>query len=287
MGDSLQPGFALTGEGDGRWPLVLASPHSGRDYPAAFLAASRLSLGQLRRAEDALVDGLLDGVTGVPVMRARWGRAFLDLNRAADEIDIGMFEGGPGLKARASERVAVGLGVLPRVAGHGLTIYHGPLPAGEAARRIAALHLPWHSRLTALLAAARARHGYAVLIDCHSMPRPGGMRPPQVVVGDRHGTSAHPALVALVERHFLEAGLRVARNVPYAGGYTTEHHGQPEAGLHCVQLELDRGLYLDEERLLPGPGFRRVAGLMAGLVRLVLARAPALGLEPGWREAAE
>jgi N-formylglutamate amidohydrolase len=287
MDDSLQPGFSLTGDLDGRWPLVLASPHSGRDYPASFVAQSGLSLAQLRRAEDAHVDGLLNGVSGVPVLRARWARAYLDLNRAADELDAGMFDGLLTLPVRASERVAVGLGVLPRVAGHGLNIYRGRLPAAEAARRIAALHLPWHSRLTALLQQARLRHGHAVLIDCHSMPRPSGVRPPQVVVGDRHGTSAHPALVALVERHFADAGLRVARNLPYAGGYTTEHHGQPGTGIHAVQLEIDRGLYLDGTQLTPGPGFAAMQRLMLGLVRALLVAAPGLGLGTAWPVAAE
>jgi N-formylglutamate deformylase len=177
--------------------------------------------------------------------------------------------------------------VLPRIAGHGLDVYRRKLPVAEAARRLAALHLPWHSRLTSLLHQARARHGFAVLIDCHSMPRPAGTQPPQIVLGDRHGRSAQPALVALIEQHFQEAGLRVARNNPYAGGYTTEHHGQPDAGIHAVQIEIDRSLYMDTARLVPGPGFAAVARQLQGLAQRLVAETPKMELAPDWREAAE
>ncbi len=287
MNESLHPGFSITGDEDGRWPLVLASPHSGREYPASFLAASPLSLAQLRRAEDAFVDYLLDGISGVPVLKARWSRLYLDLNRAASELDPGMFDAPLGVPAFSTDRVGYGLGVLPRVAGHGLDIYRGKIAASEAAKRLAALHLPWHSRLTSLLAAARRQHGFAVLLDCHSMPRPPGITPPQVVLGDRHGRSANPALVSLIERHFQAAGLRVARNNPYAGGHTTEHHGQPDAGVHTIQIELDRSLYMDPVRLVTTAGLARIARIMQGLTRAVLAESPTLGLAADWPLAAE
>ncbi len=285
--DSLVPGFSVSGDSDGRWPLVMASPHSGRDYPAAFLAASRLTLAQLRRAEDAHVDSLLDGVHGVPVLRARHGRAFLDLNRAENEIDPVMIDGPMAVTPHLTDRVAAGLGVLPRVAAQGLDIYRRRVTAFEAEARLAALHRPWHKRITELLDRARARHGYAILIDCHSMPRPAGVMPPQVVVGDRFGGSAAPALVALIEQHFRQAGWRVARNAPYAGGYTTDFHGAPLAGVHAVQIEIDRTLYMDASRLVRHDGFDGVAAQMAGLARLLLASSPLLGLGPQQREAAE
>lgn len=287
MNDSLAPGFSVSGDSDGRWPIVVASPHSGREYPAGFLAASRLTLPQLRRAEDPFVDALLDGVEGVPVLRARYGRAFLDLNRAADELDPGMIDGVPPLPPRATERVAAGLGVLPRVAAQGLDIYRRRVPAAEAAARLAALHRPWHARITELLARARARHGYAILIDCHSMPQPAGTLPPQVILGDRHGHSASPALMAVIERHFRGSGWRVGRNIPYAGGHTTEFHAAPGLGIHAVQIELDRGLYMDPQRLVRHAGFDTVARQLTGLVRLLVAAVPTLGLHPALREAAE
>ncbi len=287
MVDSFLPGFSISGDSDGRWPLVLASPHSGRHYPPAFLAASRLSLPQLRRAEDAFVDELLDGVADIPVIRAHYGRAYLDLNRAADELDPAMFSDALPVPVRQTDRVTSGLGVLPRVAAQGLDIYQRRINPAEGVARIAALHRPWHDRIAELLERARRRHGYAILIDCHSMPQPVGMRPPQIVVGDRFGSSAAPALTMLVERHFAGAGWRIARNSPYAGGHTTELHGRVTEGIHAVQIEIDRTLYMDPRSLIRHSGFAGVAAQMAGLAALVVGAAPALGLAPALREAAE
>lgn len=286
MHDSLAPAFTVSGDTDGRWPLVMASPHSGRDYPPAFLAASRLSPLQLRRAEDPLVDELLSGITAVPVLRARFGRAFLDLNRAADELDPAMFDGPPPLAPKLTERVAAGLGVLPRVAAQGLDIYRRRLTAAEASARLAALHRPWHDRIAELVARAHARHGYAVLVDCHSMP-PQGPMAPQIILGDRHGTSAAPALVALVEAHFRAAGWRVGRNIPYAGGHTTEFHAAVPQGIHALQIEVDRSLYLDSAGLARGRGFVAVASQMEALASRIVAAAPDLALRPGYCQAAE
>ncbi len=291
MVDPITPAFHATGNTEGRWPLVMASPHSGREYPATFLAATRLSFAQLRRAEDPMVDTLLDGITDVPVLRARYGRAFLDLNRAEDELDPQMFDGPLPLPPRGTDRVAAGLGVLPRVATQGLDIYRRRLPASEAQVRLASVHRPWHRRIAELLARAQARHRYAILIDCHSMPQPAGTLPPQIVIGDRYGTSAGAALVDLVEAHFAGHGWRTARNQPYAGGHTTEHHGRPAAGLHAVQIEIDRQLYMDVGRFAPHEGFAAVAGAFTTLAARIVDAAPRLGLDAGLapmlRDAAE
>lgn len=287
MHDSSQPGFTLAGPVDGRSPLVLASPHSGRDYPRAFLAAARLPLSQLRRAEDAMVDGLLDGIDFAPVLRARFARTYLDLNRAPDEIDAAMFAGKLTVPARETDRVTAGLGVVPRVAGQGQNIYGRKLDPAEAGARIAAIHTPWHTRIATLIDRARAHHGHAILLDCHSMPTPLGIRPPQIVIGDRYGTSAAPVLVQLVERHFASLGWRVARNAPYAGGHTTEAHGCPEGGIHALQIEIDRALYMDSATLTRTQGFAEIAEAMTGLARLLVTAAPMLGLDPPLREAAE
>ena len=290
------PGFTVSGVdmGDGRepGPLVLASPHSGRDYPQSFLDRTRLTIAQLRRAEDAFVDDLFAGTVGrgVPMVAARFGRSWLDLNRAEDELDPSMFiEPLDAHPAQRSDRVQGGLGVLPRVAAHGLDIYPGRIPLAEAAARIISVHRPYHEELGALLDRARRAHGFAVLIDCHSMPTPppvaGGA--PQIVLGDLHGVAAAPALVELIERHFRAAGFRVARNSPYAGGYTTAFHGQPVSGVHAVQIEVDRALYMDPARLVRHMGFVRVTATMTALVELLLARLPTLGLIPPLAFAAE
>jgi N-formylglutamate amidohydrolase len=288
MDDSLQPGFSVSGACDGRSPLVMASPHSGQDYPVSFLSASRLPLAQLRRAEDAMVDQLLDGVDCAPVLRARHARTFLDLNRAADELDPAMFSAPLPLPTQVTDRVIAGLGVLPRVAAQGQPIYSGKLDPAEAVARIAALHTPWHDRIATLVDRARRRHGHAILLDCHSMPTPIGIRPPQIVLGDRHGVTASADLVRLVERYFGALGWRVARNTPYAGGYTTVVHGAVAAGVHAIQIEIDRALYMNTTSLRRGPEFGRVADAMAGLARLLVAAAPALRLAAApFREAAE
>lgn len=281
------PIWRLTGDADGRWPLLLASPHSGRYYPPSLLAGSRLALKQLRRAEDALVDGLLDGIAGVPVISAHYARCWLDLNRAEDELDPAMFDGPLGVPVAVSDRVQAGLGVIPRLAGHGLEINARRLPAAAASDRLAAFHRPWHARLNTILGAARQQHGAALLIDCHSMPSAPGPRPPQIVLGDCHGRSARPAIVAAIEDHFRRLGWRVARNNPYAGGHTTRRHGQPTSGIHAVQIEIDRALYLDPHRLVLHAGAERVRAAMTALVQRLLSDWPQLSAPSAFAQAAE
>ena len=286
------PGFTVSGDCDGRWPVVLASPHSGRDYPADFLAHTRLTLAQLRRVEDAYVDGLLDGATasGVPRLAARYGRSWLDLNRAPAELDPAMYvEPFDSHADQSTDRVQAGLGVVPRTAGHGLDIYPTRLRLEEARRRIETVHVPWHATLNELTARARDRHGFAILLDCHSMPSPGPGVPgsPQIVIGDLFGRSAGLPLVETIADHFSTAGLRVTRNAPYAGGYTTACHGRPELGIHTVQIEIDRALYMDPGRLARHMGFAAIAALMTGLVERLVEVSPRLGLQPPFAQAAE
>lgn len=249
-------------------PLVFASPHSGRVYPADMMAASRLNARDIRRSEDALVDRLIEGgeAAGAALVLCRVGRAYVDVNREPWELDADMFNDAVPEHARAvSARVAAGLGSVPRVVGDGRAIYARKLRFAEAEARIAAVHAPWHAALEALLAEAQARFGAAVLIDWHSMPSAAsrgearrGRPRPDVVLGDRHGAACAPGLTALVKRELERSGYVVALNRPYAGGYTTQAHGRPEAGRHALQVELDRELYLDERTLEPRPGFERL-----------------------------
>lgn len=266
-------------------PFVFASPHSGRHYPRALLAASRLPLADLRRCEDPHVDALVAPAAravGAPLLAATHARAWLDVNRAPHELDPAMLAG-PAPGARPGPRVAQGLGVIPRDAGPAGRIYRGLLAPAAVAARIDHVHRPWHAALAAALAAARAAHGFAVLVDWHSMPPGAALRCADVVTGDLHGRSAHPALVARLEAALGAAGLSVARNDPYAGAWTLEHHGAPAQGIHAVQVELARHTHLDASLLEPGPGF---AGIAARLADALAALAADLGsIAPGLRPA--
>ncbi len=237
-------------------PLVLASPHSGNRYPADFLAAARLDARALRKSEDCFVDEIFADAAalGVPLIRALFPRAFLDVNREAYELDPEMFADAlPAYVNTRSPRVAAGLGTIARVVANGEDIYRDKLRFAEALRRIALYHAPYHAALRQLVDATRARFGHAVLIDCHSMPSPGagdrGGRRADFVLGDCFGHSCAPAVITAAERFLRGLGYTVSRNSPYAGGYTTRHYGRPRQGVHALQIEISRDLYMDEPSL--------------------------------------
>ena len=245
--------------------VVFSSPHSGRAYPEDLLRASRLGAHDLRRSEDAHVEQLVSTAPdhGAPLIHAMVPRAYVDLNRGPEELDPALIQG--VRPAGLNPRLAAGLGVIPRVVAEGVAIYTGKLTQAEAQDRLRRCWRPYHAALQDLCDAARARHGHAILIDCHSMPsdalraapRLKGRRP-EVILGDRFGVSCAPWVTEQVEAAFREAGFAVARNSPFAGGYITQRYGRPGRGVHAVQIEIDRGLYLDEARVAPGPGFEAV-----------------------------
>ncbi|HYE44052.1 MAG TPA: N-formylglutamate amidohydrolase [Caulobacteraceae bacterium] len=249
-------------------PLVFSSPHSGRVYPEDMMAASTLDGADIRRSEDALVDGLVERCAGygAALVLCRVARAYVDVNRDPWEMDPSMFADElPAAAKSSTARVAAGLGAVPRVVGEGREIYGRKLRFAEADARIQRVHRPYHLALAGLIDEAHARFGHAVLVDWHSMPSAAGAaearkgRPkPDMVLGDRHGASCAPPLTRLVKRELEAAGYVVALNRPYAGGWTTQLHGRPEAGFHALQVEIDRGLYLDERTLEPRPGFARL-----------------------------
>jgi len=253
-------------------PLVFASPHSGRLYPKDMMAASALDAASIRRSEDALVDGLIDAATGFGacVIAAAYARAYIDVNREPYELDASMFEDElPDFARGRSARVAAGLGSIARIVAEGQEIYARKLTFAEAAQRIETVHRPYHAALDGLLSDARAKFGMALLIDWHSMPQAAartlgqsgdvaGQGSCDLVLGDRFGAACAPRITALVEAEFEAMGYRVARNAPYAGGYTTEFYGRPQAGLHALQVEINRSLYLDEATLEPHEGYARL-----------------------------
>src|SRR5579864_2504364 len=256
-------------------PLVLASPHSGADYPVDFLAASRLDALTLRRSEDSFVDEIFGAgpTLGAPLLRARFPRAYVDVNREPFELDPTMFEDLlPNFVNCQSPRVRVGLGTIARVVASGEEIYARKLRFDEAQQRIDRLYRPYHRLLEQVLEATRDRFGFFLLLDCHSMPSttlpPSRVTPRgriDIVLGDCHGTSCDPVVAETAHSILTDKGYSVVRNAPYAGGFTTTHYGRPEEGGHCLQIEIGRGLYMDERSYVRKPFFSRLAADMRDL----------------------
>ncbi len=266
-------------------PLVLSLPHSGRVYPRAFLEASKLELAALRRSEDAFVDELFgEGpALGAPLLAARFPRAYLDVNRERYELDPVLFrEPLPDYANTRSPRVLGGLGTIARVVAEAEEIYREPLSLSAGLERIARLYVPYHAALAALIARARRRCGVAILLDCHSMPggvntaATGGSSATDFVLGDRFGSSCDPALTQLVGGILSRMGYRVAFNRPYAGGHITEHYGRPRDGMHALQIEIAKPLYMNEETITRHDGFEKLRQALSRLLAEVIERAPAL-----------
>jgi N-formylglutamate amidohydrolase len=254
--DDFDPPYIVTEPAGQTIPFVFNAPHAGAVYPASFLAASRLDPMALRRSEDAFVDELFASVVdlGAPLMTARFPRAYLDLNREPYELDSRMFDGRlPPFSNTRSMRVAGGLGTIPRIVADGQEIYRTRLHVDEALHRIEWLYKPYHRTLRHLVRRTAQMFGRAILIDCHSMPsssvsREDGVKA-DVVLGDRYGTSCATLLIDLVEAALRGRGYTVVRNKPYAGGFITEHYGEPALGRHALQIEINRALYMDERSL--------------------------------------
>ena len=253
-------------------PLVFNSAHSGRIYPERFLAMTRLDHLSIRQSEDAWIDEIFARAPhlGAPLLRAHFPRAYLDVNREPWELDPAMFV--EPLSDRfntTSPRVAAGLGTLARVVAENKPIYRERLTLDDARMRIEGIYHPYHAALQKLLGEAMAAFGVALLIDCHSMPRitrTGDKAAPDIVLGDRYGTTCAPALIDLVETIFASAGLRVARNRPYAGGFATRSYGRPQHGVHALQIEISRHLYMNEVALAKNDGFSAVVGIIDRLI---------------------
>jgi N-formylglutamate amidohydrolase len=261
--------FAIHEPVEQRVPFIFNSPHSGNVYTERFLAMSRLDARQIRRSEDCFVDEIFAGAValGAPMLAARFPRAWLDVNREPFELDPRMFrEPLPAHVNARSARVAGGLGTVPRLVGEGQEIYAAKLPVSEALDRIRRVYVPYHEALKGLLRRTMRTFGHAILIDCHSMPasvRVGetGLRP-DFIVGDRFGLSCGPGLSESAIDLLSAMGYIVAHNKPYAGGFITEHYGRPAEGVQALQIELSRGIYLDETTLERTPGFTRLAADM-------------------------
>ncbi|MBV7407893.1 N-formylglutamate amidohydrolase [Maritimibacter sp. DP1N21-5] len=249
--------------------VIFASPHSGRDYGWAFQRRSVLDTLTLRSSEDAFVDQLFAGVPthGAPLITLSAPRAFVDVNRGAEELDPALIKGVE--KTGHNPRVSSGLGVIPRVVAGGRAIYRGKLTLAEVQARLDDHWHPYHRRLATLIEESLVLFGQAILVDCHSMPHEaidslcrGRRDKPEIVLGDRFGTSAGAEIVEAIEAAFRSEGLKVARNTPFAGAFTTQTYGRPSRGQHALQIEIDRALYMNERTLKPNNNFAPMVALL-------------------------
>ncbi len=253
--------------------MVFASPHSGRNYSFSFLRSTVLDDHTIRSSEDAFVDLLFNVAPqyGAPFLMAGAPRAYIDMNRACEELDPALIEG--VRRQGHNPRVASGLGVIPRVVANGRAIYRDKITLEEAEKRIDTYWRPYHAMLQRLLDAAHRRHGQTVLVDCHSMPHEAmdgvalqGVKRPDVVLGDRFGAAASGDVVDRIEAAFTNAGFNVARNAPFAGAYITQAYGRPARGQHAVQIEMDRSLYMNEALVRPNGNFEDVQKALQSVV---------------------
>jgi N-formylglutamate amidohydrolase len=266
-------------------PLILASPHSGRTYPEEFTRQSCLAEVVLRQSEDCFMDRLAAAApqVGAPLLSALFPRVFVDPNREPTELDQEMFADRLTLPANAtSPRVLAGLGVIPRLAANEQEIYAAKLPQAEAERRLNLFYRPYHRALGDLVAATKRQFGLCVLLDCHSMPSAGawmdGLHSRQridvdYVLGDCFGSSCAERVTAAAESCLAERGAKVRRNNPYSGGYVAQSYGRPAQGVHVLQLEINRALYMNETTLEPTAGFAVVQDVLRLLIERVGAAA--------------
>lgn len=277
--DRAEPGFKIDAPRVQTSPVVFNSPHSGNVYDSTFQTSSRLDQHSLRRSEDCFVDELFATASslGAPLMKARFPRAWLDVNREPFELDPNMFHDPlPTHVNTGSARVAGGLGTIPRIVSEGENIYQDTLSWADADRRIHKYYIPYHEALRDLMSATHKKFQTAILVDCHSMPSIAGLTGsgrPDIVLGDRHGTSCASWIVRQLEEQLQAHGLKVSRNRPYAGGFITQKYGRPREDFHAVQIEINRSLYMNETTLKKARGFSRLQTLMLDVMSRFIARA--------------
>ncbi len=278
-------------------PLIVSSPHSGRNYPPDFVAASALTPLRLRSSEDSFVEDIFSYAPdlGASLIQALFPRVFVDVNRQPYELDPTMFSDFlPHYVITQNSRISAGLGTIARVVSNGERVYKNKLTFQEAEERINHFYRPYHDALQTLINNTKDEFGYCILLDCHSMPsgRIGTNNPSQskpsrlaeIVLGDCHGTSCHPHIMKSSNEFLTGCGFSVRRNIPYAGGFITRNYGKPKEGVHALQIELNRALYMDEQHIEPleeiKPLRHAMTGFMEQLGKLVIP-------DMGYKEAAE
>ncbi|MEL7032267.1 MAG: N-formylglutamate amidohydrolase [Pseudomonadota bacterium] len=267
--------YTLQSDDTVRAPVVFASPHSGTIYPDSMRQLLCVPLSDLQRTEDAFVDEFYRPAIqhGAILLSANYARGFVDLNRDARELDASMFHDGlPRTAGMPSARVKAGLGCLPRVGASGRDIYAAPMSKQDGQFRLDAIYDQYHQALQSQIEQLKTEWSDIVIIDCHSMPsrQPGKSSMPDIVLGDRFGSSCSSTLTSIVERRFRREGLSVTRNAPYAGGYTTRRYGRPRRGIHVLQIEINRGLYMNEMKVEKSAGFERLSTQISGLIEDII-----------------
>ena len=254
-------------------PVVISVPHAGREYPPELVTALRVPLSAVMTLEDRRIDAVAIAARRDETMIVQTrARAWIDLNRSEMERDPRVDEGAdPTAQPKPSAKLRSGLGLVPRRASAASDLWRRRFTDADIVRRIEQDYRPYHAAVGDALAAAHARFGIAVLLDVHSMPPlsasgTGGNPPPRVVIGDRFGRSTAPRFVARLQAEAEDARLPVAINAPYAGGHILERHGRPSTGIHALQLEFDRSLYLDRQFDGLGTGFDRVVHLLKAML---------------------
>ena len=263
--DNNQSAFQILYPDEQTIPFIFASPHSGRRYSTAFIEASRLTPVMLRRSEDSFIDELFSKAPnyGAPLLKATFPRAYVDPNREPFELDPTMFEDQlPDYVNTDSVKISAGLGTVARVVINGENIYRKKLKFSEIKRRVESFYFPYHQALQRLIKNTRIKFGFCILIDCHSMPSIGdpmdddtGNNRVDIVLGNNHDVSCAPHLLSYTSASLKRQGLSICRNKPYSGGYTTCHYGKPDKGVHALQIEINRSLYMNETNIEKHGGF--------------------------------
>ena len=277
----LDPPFTVLRPAEIVAPILFCSPHSGRIYPSVLIERSQLQADALRKSEDCFVDQLFACAAelGAPMIAAHFPRAYLDVNREPYELDPELFDGVlPDFANTRTMRVIGGLGTIARVVSENEAIYRERLPVAVAFERIEKLYRPFHAAVGGILDELTETFGYCVLVDCHSMPSGAIQRStsarPDFVIGDRFGSSCDPRITRIVRQHLVGSGFKVQLNRPYAGGFITEHYGRPFSARHAIQIEINRGLYLDEEIFEKSSGYGELSATIAAFVATMIDRIP-------------
>jgi len=255
-------------------PIVISIPHCGRNYPENFLEQTQLNSMDIRSSEDAFVDEIFAEAPklGAPLIKALFPRAYVDPNREAYELDPNLFDGPlPKFVNTLSSRAAIGLGTVPGIVSYDKPIYDHKISFIEAQDRIERCYYPYHAHLECLIHKTVDQFGYCILLDCHSMPSDQDNTPglADIILGDRFGTTCAPNIVNAIEAELVKSGYTVARNAPYAGGYTTESYGSPKNHIHALQIEILRKIYMCEESIQPNSNLAIISRHLLAILKII------------------